>query len=107
MRERSGSNGIEVFVPCDKITSHISPEFIGILNRVFVDFLVVFQSVDVRGGMMIENFGMRKLFCFCSFENDLDIISHVLRVVRYDTWLLFLSAMFCKLFEMCCELNRG
>jgi hypothetical protein len=73
MGEGSGPYSVEIFVPGDELASSSPPKLGGVLDRLLVHALIVLQSMNVRSGMMIEQFGMTELFRVSGFENNLHI----------------------------------
>jgi len=69
--ERATLDMSEILVPSDHVSAEISPEFGRILDRLLVHFLVLFQSMDVRGILVLTQFRMFEFFRVSSFKDHL------------------------------------
>jgi hypothetical protein len=81
MGKRPRFNGVEILVPGDQVLCETSPKLTGVLNGLFVEFLVFLQSMDVRMGMMTLLCRRIELFRISGFEDDLANISNIKREI--------------------------
>jgi len=77
MLECAGFDGIEILVPGDEVLCKPSPELSWILNRVFVEFLVLLQPVDVWSRLTFLELWRIEFFRISGFENNLASVSMI------------------------------
>jgi hypothetical protein len=78
MCEGAGPDSFEILMPGNEIPCKSTPEFIRILNRLFVHFLIFLQPGNMRRRMTIKGFRMIKLFRISGFNNYLSKTSGLL-----------------------------